>query len=131
MNGDHDPDRATPEVAAELFEDVQRIAELQVQLARRELRDMAIRNVIAGGALGLGAGLIAAAIIVGVPVLLVTILPWHWEVAAIWIVLYLVVGALAILVGKARLRISAPPKTLEALKENREWVLRQIRSAGS
>lgn len=127
--GDHE--QATPEVAAELLEDVQRIAELQLQLARRELRDMAMRNAVAGGSLAVGAALIAVAIFVGVPVLLVTILPWHWEVAAIWSALYLVLGALAILVGKARLRISAPPKTLEALRENREWVLRQIRSARS
>jgi hypothetical protein len=110
---------------------VQRIVELQVDLARREVREMAVRNLAAAGSLAMGAALIATAMVVGIPVLLVVILPWHWEVAAIWIVLYLLVGALAVLVGKARLRIAVPPKTLEALKENREWVLRQIRSARS
>jgi hypothetical protein len=64
-------------------------------------------------------------------VLLVALLPWHWEVAAVWIAAYALGGAVALLVGRARLRLAAPPKTVAELKENREWVLRRINSARS
>jgi MFS family permease len=124
-------ERPAPALAAGLLADIQRLVELQVQLARRELRELAVGNALAVGAMAAGGILIGIAVSVAVPVLLVALLPWHWEVAAVWIAAYALGGAVALLVGRARLRLAAPPKTVAELKENREWVLRRINSARS
>jgi hypothetical protein len=39
-----------------------------------------------------------------------------------------VIGVVLLLVGRARLRIGLPPRTVESLKENKEWALRRVRS---
>lgn len=113
--------------ASELMDDVTEVVRLHVQLAKQEVREIAMSNLFAGAAFGAAAMLAAIAIFAGVPVMLVVILPWHWEVAAIWIVACLLLAVVGFLVGKAKLRVEPPRKTLETLKEDREWALRQIR----
>ncbi len=43
---------------------------------------------------------------------------------------YVVIGLALVLVGKARMRIGLPPRTVESLKENKEWALRRVKSNG-
>ena len=47
-----------------------------------------------------------------------------------WIGAYVLIGLLLIIAGKARMRIGLPPRTVETLKENKEWALRRVRSNG-
>ncbi len=119
------------DVAGGVVDDVQRLVGLQVELAKQELKEMAVTNAVAAGSLG-AAGLLAViAVLVGIPVLIVQLAPWHWPAALVWVVVYLLVAAGLALYGKGRLRLQAPPKTIESLKENKEWALRRMKSAGS
>jgi len=70
------------------------------------------------------------ALLVAVPVLVVTFVPWHWQAAAAWIVLYVLLGIGLVLMGKARFALKLPARTLASLKENKEWALRRVRSNG-
>ena len=113
-----------------MIADAQRIAAMEVALARQELKELAARNAVAAGLMAFGGLLIVLAILVAAPSLTVVLVPWHWQAAAIWVAGYLVIGVVLVLIGKARLRIGLPPRTIESLKENKEWALRRVRSNG-
>ena len=120
---------SVPDLAAGLVEDAQRLVKLEIELAKQEMKELAISNGIAGGLLA-GAGLLAMiALLVGIPVFLVAVLPWHWEVALIWVVLYVAAAVAMALIGKSMLRVQPPRRTLESLKETKEWALQQVRSS--
>jgi hypothetical protein len=80
--------------------------------------------------MGFGGLLVVLAILVAVPVLIVALVPWKWEAATVWIAAYVVIGVLLLVIGKARLLIGPPPRTVGSLKENKEWALRRVRSNG-
>ena len=113
-----------------VISDAQRLVELEIALAKQELKELAARNAIALGLIVLGALLAALAILVAVPVLVVMLVPWKWEAAAVWVAVYVVIGAVLIVFGKARLQVKLPPRTIESLKENKEWALRRVKSNG-
>lgn len=116
------------ELAADAVQTVQRMVSLEVALAKQELKEIAIVNLIAVACMA-AAGLLAIlAVLVAIPVLIVAVVPWHWEAALVWVVAYaLIAGGLA-LYGKSRLRLQLPSKTIKSLKENKEWALHQLRS---
>jgi uncharacterized membrane protein YqjE len=116
------------ELAADAVQTVQRMVSLEVALAKQELKEIAIVNLIAVACMA-AAGLLAIlAVLVAIPVLIVAVVPWHWEAALVWVVAYaLMAGGLA-LYGKSRLSLRLPSKTIESLKENKEWALHQLRS---
>jgi uncharacterized membrane protein YqjE len=116
------------ELAADAVQTVQRMVSLEVALAKQELKEIAIVNLIAVACMA-AAGLLAIlAVLVAIPVLIVAVVPWHWEAALVWVVAYaLIAGGLA-LYGKSRLSLRLPSKTIESLKENKEWALHQLRS---
>jgi uncharacterized membrane protein YqjE len=124
-------ERPAGEVAGDLAEDVRRMIDLQVELAKQELRELAVANAMAAGILVTGGLLVVLAVLVALPVVLVTVLPWHWETAVVWTVLYLVAGGAGLLIGRSMLRLEPPRKTLAALKETREWVIQRMRSPSS
>ncbi len=113
-----------------VISDAQRLVELEIALAKQELKELATRNAIALGLIVFGALLAALAILVAVPVLVVMLVPWKWEAAAVWVAVYIVIGAVLIVFGKARLQVKLPPRTIESLKENKEWALRRVKSNG-
>jgi Putative Actinobacterial Holin-X, holin superfamily III len=115
---------------ASVISDAQRLVALEVALAKQELKELAVRNAVAAGLITFGGLLVLLAVLVAAPSLAVILVPWHWQAAAVWIGAYLVIGIVLILVGKARLRIGLPPRTVESLKENKEWALRRVRSNG-
>jgi Putative Actinobacterial Holin-X, holin superfamily III len=115
---------------ASVIADAQRLVALEVALAKQELKELATRNAIAAGLMAFGGLLVLLAVLVAVPSLVVILLPWHWQAAAVWIGAYVLIGALLMLAGRARMRISLPPRTVESLKENKEWALRRVRSNG-
>ena len=110
--------------------DAQRLIALEIALAKQELKELATANAIAAGLMAVGALLTVLAILVAVPVLVVMLVPWKWEAAAIWVAAYLIVGLVLIVIGKARLQVKLPPRTMESLKENKEWALRRVKSNG-
>jgi hypothetical protein len=113
---------------ASVISDAQRLVALEVALAKQEAKELATANAIAAGVIAFGALLAMLAILVALPVLVVMLVPWKWEAAAVWAGGYLVIGLVMVLAGKARLQFRLPPKTIESLKENKEWALRRVRS---
>ena len=113
-----------------VISDAQRLVALEIALAKQEMKELAKRNAIAAGLVAFGGLLLVLGILVAVPSLVVILVPWHWEAAAVWVGAYVVIGLLLVLVGKARLRIGLPPRTVESLKENKEWALRRVKSNG-
>jgi uncharacterized membrane protein YqjE len=125
------PDReSSADLAAGLVERIQTLARLEVELAKQEAKELAVTNGWAAG-LFMGAGLLAlVALLVGVPVLIVTAVPWHWQAALAWVLLYLALAVGMALLGRAKLRLEPPQRTLQSLKETRDWALHQLRSNG-
>lgn len=121
---------SSAELAAQIVEDAERLAKLEIQLAKAELLELAKTNAYAIGAFA-GAGLLAIiALLVGIPVLIVVLVEAQWIAALVWIVLYLALAGGLALYGRSKLRIEVPQVTLNSLKETRNWALRQIKSPG-
>lgn len=115
---------------ASLVADAQRLVVLEVALGKQELKELATANAIALGVTAFGGLLAALGIFVALPVLVIALLGWHWEAAAIWLTAYVVLGLALVFIGRSRLRLRMPPRTLETLKENKAWALRHVRSNG-
>jgi len=113
---------------ASVIVDAQRLVALEVALARQELKELAVRNAVAVGVMAFGGLLAVLGILVALPVMVVQLVPWHWQAAAAWAVAYVVIGLGLVLGGKARLQLKLPPRTVGSLKENKEWALRHVRS---
>jgi hypothetical protein len=118
------------ELASQVIHDAQRLASLEVALAKREVRDIAVANGVAASLVAAGGLLLMLGMLVAVPTLVIFLVPWHWEAALVWAVGYVLLGIVLMLVGKGRFQLRLPVRTLESLKENKEWVLRRIRSNG-
>jgi len=130
VNG-HQPTSArasSREIVADAVQSVQRLVSLEIALAKQELREIVMTNVIAAACLA-AAGLMAIlTLLVALPALVVVAVPWHWEAALVWVVAYALIALGLALYGKSRLSLRLPTKTLESLKENKEWALHQLRS---
>jgi uncharacterized membrane protein YqjE len=118
----------TVDLAAEIIHDAQRLISLEVALAKQELKDLAVANAVAAGLVFFGGLLLALGVLVAIPSLVVVLVPWHWQAAAAWVVLYVVIGLGLAFYGKTRFRVGLPAKTLASLKENKEWALRRMKS---
>lgn len=123
-----DRTESSRELAAEVVQDVKRLVDLEVKLARQELKELAITNAIAAACIGAAVMLAILVLFVALPVLVVEAVPWHWQAALVWAVTYVAVAGGLYLVGRSRLRLQLPQRTLESLKENKEWAIRQLRS---
>ena len=115
---------------ASVVSDAQRLVALEIALAKQELKDLATGNAIAIGVMAFGSLLTALAVLVALPSLVVWLVPWHWLAAAVWAAAYLVIGVLLVLIGRSRLQVRLPRRTIESLKENKEWALRHVKSNG-
>jgi Putative Actinobacterial Holin-X, holin superfamily III len=116
------------ELATGLVDDAQRMGQLQLELAKQELKELAIRNGIAAGLLVAAGGLVLLAVFVMVPLVVVTWQPDHLRWALIFLAGYLAAAIVLAFTGRFLLRFEPPRRTLETLKETREWALRQISS---
>jgi hypothetical protein len=116
------------DLAAEVAQDARRLVNLEIALAKQEVKDLVLANGIAAGMVAGGGLLIILGVMVAIPVLIVVLVPWHWLAAMAWIVLYVLLGIGLMLAGKARFALRLPARTLASLKENKEWALRQMRS---
>jgi peptidoglycan/LPS O-acetylase OafA/YrhL len=123
------PHRSTAALADELVHQVERLVQLEKDLAIQEVKELGVRNGIAAGLFALAGVFAMTAIFSGVMLLVYAIWP-HWWTVLITIGVYLVLAAVAALVGKSRLLIGAPPKTMRSLQETKEWALTQLKSNG-
>jgi putative superfamily III holin-X len=114
---------------ASVVGDAQRLVALEVALAKQELKELATANAIAAAVIAFGGLLVVLGLLVAAPALVIALVGWSWEAAAIWLVAYVVLGLVLVVVGRSRLQLRPPPRTLESLKENKEWVLRHVRSS--
>jgi hypothetical protein len=115
---------------ASVVSDAQRLVALEIALARQETKELATANGIAAGMIAFGVLLLILGILVALPVLAVLLVPWHWQAAAVWAASYVLLGVVLALIGRARVELKLPPRTVATLKENREWALRRMRSNG-
>ena len=122
-------ERSSAELAQDIVHEAQNLVQLEVRLAKQELKELAMRNGIAAGLLAFGTVLVLVAVLVALPVLLLVVL-WDNHVlgAVIWLAGYVVVGLVLLLVGRLLLRLQPPRRTLSSLEETKRWALRQIRS---
>jgi hypothetical protein len=116
------------DLASKVVRDVQRLVGLEIALAKQELKDLALTNAIAAAMALAGGLLVVLAVLVAVPAVIVTIVPWHWQAAGAWVIVYALTGIGLALTGRARFRVRMPDRTLASLKESREWALRRMRS---
>lgn len=126
--GEHD--LSSRGLIASVISDAHRLVGLEIALAKQEAKELATGNAIAAGLMAFGGLLVALAILVAVPSLVIALVPWKWQAAAVWAGAYLVIGLVLIVAGKARMQVRLPPRTVESLKENKEWALRRVRSNG-
>lgn len=117
-------------LVASIIADAQRLVTLEIALARQEAKELVQANAIAAGLLAFAGLLIAIALLVALPIAVVEAVPWHWQAALVWAAVYAVLGLLLIALGRSRLRIGPPPRTIASLKENKDWALRRVRSNG-
>jgi len=105
-------------------EDVLRLVQQEIQLAKLEVKEMLVSSAW-GGALLAAAGLFALLFLIFLFVTLALVFPLppspHALVAGIESGVFLVLSAVLGLIGKSRLRIGPPPKTMTTLKEDAEW----------
>lgn len=123
------PHRSTATLADELVHQVERLVQLEKELALQEVKELGIRNGFAAGLFTLAGILTMTAVFSGVMLLVYAIWP-HWWTVLITMAVYLVLAAIAALIGKSRLFIGAPPKTVRSLQETKEWALTQLKSNG-
>jgi hypothetical protein len=111
-----------------VIQDAQRLVSLEVALAKQEIKDLVMANAIAAGMVASGGLLLILSVLVALPSLVVTLVPWSWQVAVAWVVLYALLGIGLVLMGTRWFALKLPARTLASLKENKEWALRQMKS---
>ena len=113
---------------SDVIHDAQRLVSLEIALARQELKELATVYAVTAGIAAGGGLLLLLAILVAVPVCLVLLLPWHWLAALGWVAAYLVVGLALVMIARSRFQVRLPRRTIDSLKENKEWALRRVKS---
>ena len=100
------------ELLSDAMQDAHRLVSLEIALAKQELREIVTTNLIAAACLA-AAGIFAIfAVLVAVPVLVVVLVPWHWEAALVWAIAYLAIGGGLALYGRSRLSLRLPTRTI-------------------
>mgnify|MGYP001792092964 CR=1 FL=1 len=123
-----DRSESSPELAAEIVEAAERLVRLEIELAKAELKELAITNAIAAGAFAGAAMLVIITLLIAIPVLIVVAVEPHWLAALVWIVVYLLLAGGLALFGRSKLHIGVPEQTIKSLKETKDWAIRQMRS---
>jgi hypothetical protein len=121
---------STADLAAGIVEEAEKLVRLEIALAKAEIKELALTNAIAAAAFA-GAGILAMlSLLVAVPVLIVVAVEPHWLAALVWLVAYLLLAAGLALFGRTKLHIAIPERTVNTLKETKDWAIRQMRSPG-
>lgn len=115
-----------------IIQDLQEIVRGEVQLAKTELKEDASQMGKAAGMIGAGVffGLVGFIFLMLAATYLLAQWMDMWIAAGIVAVALLVVAAILAMTGKNRMADAnmAPDKTIESVKEDKEWASRQISS---
>ncbi len=125
--------RGLVELARMAVDDTIRLVQQEIQLAKIEIRETLTSN-IRGAAMLAAGGLLGLLMIVMLLVALVEWIPNHVLAALITAAVFLVVGAILVLLGLRSLKIGPPPKmmpkTMTTLKEDAEWARQVLKRNG-
>ena len=121
--------RGLIDLARTAVEDTVLLVQQEIQLAKVETLEMLRSNLIAAVLLGIAAfcGLVFFLMLL---VTIAFIIPAHALVAGIETVLFLVLAVVLALIGKSRLKIGPPPKTMTTLKEDAAWARQVLKRNG-
>ena len=121
--------RGVIDLARMAVDDMIRLVQQEIQLAKVEVKEMIGSNIRAAIFLAVAA---VSALIFFV-MLLVTIallIPAHALVAGIEAVIFLILLVVFGLMGKSNLKIGPPKKTMESLKQDAEWAKHRLTRNG-
>jgi uncharacterized membrane protein YqjE len=121
--------RGLIELARVAVEDTVRLVQQEIQLAKVELQEMLRSNIRAAIFLGVAA-LCGLLFLVMLLVTVALLIPPHALAAGIETIIFLLLLIILALVGKANLKIGAPPKTMTTLKEDAEWAKQVLKRNG-
>jgi hypothetical protein len=122
------------DLAAGLVEDAQDLVKLEIDLAKQEVKELAKSNAFAAGFFTGAAFIGLFAALAWLEILIVAIVGWRLGPgaavigAAVVFLLYLIAAGVLALIGKSKLQIHPPQKTVNSLKETKEWAVRQMKS---
>jgi uncharacterized membrane protein YqjE len=121
--------RGLIDLARIAVDDVVKLVQKEIELAKIELREMMTANLMAVGLL-VGAALFVFLFVLMLLVALIEWIPNHTLAALIAAGVFLVVAVVLALVGKSLLKIGPPPKTMTTLKEDAEWARTVLKRNG-
>ena len=121
--------RGLIDLARIAMEDVVRLVQQEIQLAKIEIREMLISNVKAAILLGAAAFCALLFLVLGLVTVALLIEP-HALVGAIETAVFLVLAIVLALLGKSMLKVGPPPRTMTTLKEDAEWAKHLLKRNG-
>lgn len=76
------------DLAADVIQDAQRLVNLEIALAKQEVKDLGIANALAAGMVVSDGLLVVVSVLEAVPSLVVIVVRWRWQAAVAWVVIY-------------------------------------------
>jgi uncharacterized membrane protein YqjE len=121
--------RGVIDLARVAVDDVIRLVQQEIQLAKVEVKELISTNVKAAIMLSIAAvcGLFFFIMLL---VTIALIIPAHALVAGIETIIFLILLVVFGLMGKSMLKIGPPQKTMESLKEDAEWARHRLTRNG-
>ena len=121
--------RGVIDLARVAVDDVIRLVQQEIQLAKVEVKEMLSSNINA--AIFLSVAVVCALFFfVMLLVTIALIIPAHALVAGIETIVFLILLVVFGLMGKSRLQIGPPKKTMDSLKEDAEWARHRLTRNG-
>ena len=121
--------RGVIDLARMAVDDVIRLVQQEIQLAKVEVKEMLGSNIRAAIFLAV-AGVCALLFFVMLLVTLALLIPAHALVSGIEAVIFLILLVVFGLMGKSNLKIGPPRKTMDSLKEDAEWARHRVTRNG-
>jgi hypothetical protein len=118
-------------LASGLADDVRRLVQQELLLARQRLREMIVANLLAAGLLLAAAAVLFAGLILAVVTILFFVPPpaRPWTALGVTLFLFVAAGVTAI-VGKSMIRTDVRD-LVSGLKEDLEWARQQAKPSGN
>ncbi|MBX5492247.1 MAG: phage holin family protein [Chloroflexi bacterium] len=118
------------ELGRRLIDNVSELVEKQIALAKQELREDIRSNIraivlfVAGGMLLLFATVCLLIALIDATMLLFR---WRlWGAALLWFVIFAVIGAICLLLGRQRLRVPPLQRSRAIVQEEMEWARQRL-----
>jgi uncharacterized membrane protein YqjE len=121
--------RGVIDLARVAVDDVIRLVQQEIQLAKVEVKEMLSSNIKAAIMLAVAA-VCALLFFIMLLVTIALIIPAHALVAGIETVVFLILLVVFGLMGKSMLKIGPPQKTITSLKEDAEWARHRVTRNG-